>query len=415
MRSRLVLLTAQTITLGLMMAFLVVPASALFLHRYGAGGLPYAYLAVAASGVGISAAIRRAQARSSVVMVALSVLSAYLVLVAGAWLILTTSDGFWVTFPLLVLFPLSIPLGFLIVGAQAGRLLDVREMKARLPRVVAGFSVGFGIGSLASAWLAPALGDARQLLALDLAPLLAFAALLAETGRRYLAQLRAVPAAIAVALMAGAPRGRRRVTRLCCWSSGTRSRRPQRPNCCTSWCGKRAAVRYPDAAELAAFLGGFGAVVNIVSFAFVVLLAGQLLRRFGVGLGLAANPVAVLAVVATGLVTSAVAGPASTAFFGDCQVADIALTDGTTRTSIVATYQALVPAERLAAQTSVEAAGEPAAIAAVGGLVLIFGALGLGIVWYSVAAAVLGVLWWAVAGLCYSEYWQAPARVACPA
>ena len=90
MRSRLVLLTAQTITLGLMIAFLVVPASALFLSRYGAGGLPYAYLAVAASGVVVSAAIRRAQARSSVVVVALSVLTAYLVLVAGGWLILTT-------------------------------------------------------------------------------------------------------------------------------------------------------------------------------------------------------------------------------------------------------------------------------------------------------------------------------------
>ena len=67
MRTRLVLLTGQTITLGLMIAFLVVPASALFLSRYGAGGLPYAYLAVAASGVVVSAVIRRAQARHSVV------------------------------------------------------------------------------------------------------------------------------------------------------------------------------------------------------------------------------------------------------------------------------------------------------------------------------------------------------------
>jgi len=107
------------------------------------------------------------------------------------------------------------------------------------------------------------------------------------------------------------------------------------------------------------------------------------------------------------VLTGAVAGPATTAFFVlmcSAQVADIACTDGTSRTSIVATYQALAPTERLAAQTSVEAAGEPAAIAAVGGLVLIFAALGLGIMWYAVAAAVLGVLWLAVAALCHREY-----------
>ena len=31
----------------------------------------------------------------------------YLVVVAAAWFVLTASDGVWVTFPLLVLFPLT--------------------------------------------------------------------------------------------------------------------------------------------------------------------------------------------------------------------------------------------------------------------------------------------------------------------
>ena len=153
-------------------------------------GLPYAYLAVAASGVVVSAAIRRAQARSSVVVVALEVLTAYLVLVTGAWLVLITSDALWVTFPLLVLFPLSIPLGFLIIGAQAGRLLDVRELKAHLPRVVAGFSVGFGIGSLTSAWLAPALGNPAQLLGLSVGATSVMIVLVATTARRHSSTLR---------------------------------------------------------------------------------------------------------------------------------------------------------------------------------------------------------------------------------
>ena len=407
MRARLTLLTGQTTSLGFFCALLVVPASSLFLVEYGAGRLPYVYLAVGASGVLASWGMTRAQRRWTLLQIGLTVLASWFVAVATAWVLLVVAGAGWVTFPLLVLFPLSIPIGFMLVGAQAGRLLDLQQMKARFPRVVGGFPIGFAVGGLLAAWLVRATGDARQLLAFDLAPLLAFAALLAETGRRYPAQLHAVPAATSVAPTAGAARGRRRMARLVLLVLGYQVASAAATQLLYFMVWERAAVRHPEAADLAAFLGGFGAIVNIVSFAFVVLVAGRLLRRFGVGLGLAANPVAVLAVMAAGLVTSVVAGSATTAFFVlvcTAQVADIALTDGTTRTSIVATYQALAPAERLAAQTSVEAAGEPAAIAAVGGLVLIFGALGLGIVWYAVAAAVLGVLWLAVAGLCHREY-----------
>ena len=65
MRTRIVLLGAQTVALGLTVAFLVVPASALLLHAYGADTLPYVYLVVAVSGVLVSWAMRRAQARLS--------------------------------------------------------------------------------------------------------------------------------------------------------------------------------------------------------------------------------------------------------------------------------------------------------------------------------------------------------------
>ena len=49
---------------------------------------------------------------------------------------------------LLVLFPIALQLGFVFIGGQAGRLLDVRQMKERFPRVVGGFSVGFLLGGL---------------------------------------------------------------------------------------------------------------------------------------------------------------------------------------------------------------------------------------------------------------------------
>ena len=407
MRARLTLLTGQTASLGLFCALLVVPSSSLFLVEYGATRLPYVYLAVGASGVLVSWGMSRAQRRWTLLQIGLTVLASLLVAVAAGWVLLVVAEANWVTFPLLVLFPLSIPIGLMLVGAQAGRLLDLQQMKARYSRVVGGFTTGLAVGGLLAAWLVRATGDVRVLLVLALAPLAAFAALLAQTGRRYPAQLHAVPAPIAVVPTASQTWGRRRVTRLVLLVLGYSVASAAATQLLYFIVWEQAAARYRDAAHLAAFLGAFGAIMNTVSIAFVVLLAGRLLRRFGVRLGLVANPVAVLAVATASIVTGAVAGPATTAFFVlvcSAQVADIALTDGTTRTSIVATYQALAPAERLAAQTSVEAAGEPAAIAAVGGLVLIFGALGLGIVWLAVATAVLGVLWLALAALCHREY-----------
>ena len=226
--------------------------------------------------------------------------------------------------------------------------------------VVGGFAIGLAVGGLLAAWLVRVTGDIRQLLVLDLVPLAAFAALLALTGRRYPTQLHAIPAPIEVAPTAGQTLGRRRVTRLVLLVLGYSVASAAATQLLYFIVWDQAAVRYPDAAHLATFLGGFGALMNTVSIAFVVLLAGRLLRRFGVRFGLVANPAAVLIVATVSVLTGAVAGAATTAFFVlvcSAQVTDIALTDGTTRTSINATYQALAPAERLAVQTSVEAAG----------------------------------------------------------
>jgi hypothetical protein len=159
---------------------------------------------------------------------------------------------------------------------------------------------------------------------------------------------------------------------------------------------ERAAARYPDPADLAKFLGIFGAVINIVSVAFVALVAGRLLTRYGVRLGLAANPAGVLVLLVTGAIVGYGAGAASTVFFlvvCASQVTDISLTDGMTRTSINATYQALAPVQRLAAQTRAEGAGVPLALGLVGVLLIVADALEVGVVTIVVGTAVLTIVW----------------------
>ena len=86
---------------------------------------------------------------------------------------------------LLVLFPIALQMGFVFIGGQAGRLLDVRQMKERFPRVVGGFSVGFLLGGLLAIPLLALLGSTEHLLLGTTVAQLAFLGLLLETERRF--------------------------------------------------------------------------------------------------------------------------------------------------------------------------------------------------------------------------------------
>ncbi|HEY3535269.1 MAG TPA: hypothetical protein VGK60_06850 [Pedococcus sp.] len=419
-RTRVVLLGSQAVLLGLAMAFLVVPASALFLHAFGADRLAWVYLGVAASGVGASWSISRVQRRWSLARLGGTMLAVYAALVCACWALVAFADATVATAVLLVLFPLSIPLGFVVIGAQAGRLLDVRELKAHFPRVAAGFSVGFAVGGLAAAALVTPFGGPVHLLAVDVGAALAFLGLVAHTGRRYAGQLRTVPEP-APPRAAAAPRRSPRA------ALGSVIRNPlvlmvfgyqflsAAVTQLLDWTVlNRAAVHYPDPSDLARFQGIYGAVINVTSVLFVLGLAGWLLTRHGIRLGLAANPVGVLVMLAASLATGWDAGAASTAFFlMVCaqQVVDLTLTDGMTRTSVNATYQALDARERFTAQARVEAAGVPLALGFVGVVLLVWPRLGLGVVALLVLALLLSVAWLALALLGYREYGRNLRRV----
>ena len=118
--------------------------------------------------------------------------------------------------------------------------------------------------------------------------------------------------------------------------------------------------------------------MNVVSIAFLVLVAGPLMRRYGLRLGISANPVVLLAASVVMLVVLGVSGGASVALLvavSAARILDIALTDGTTRTSINAMYQVLPERLRLPAQATIEGTGVPVAISASGLLVLALNAL----------------------------------------
>lgn len=379
-------LTAQTLVFGVVAAVLGVVANAMFLEAYGATWLPLTYVVIGVAGVGLSTAVAASARRFDLVRVAVVVLGAAAALLGGAWAVAAGGDGAWVSGPLLVLFPLLIQLGFVFVGAQAGRLLDIAGIKARFPRIMAGFPVGAVLGGLLAARLVEVFGSTVVLLLATASAQAVFAVLVFVTGVRYSSFLAIQPgpapdeAPDADPEVADDPPPMRRLladpfVRLIFGYQILSAVASQLSDYLVF---DRAAAQYAAAEDLARFLAVYTAAMNVASIAFLVLMAGPLMRRFGLRLGISANPVVLTVGAFVMVVMLSLTGAASFALLitvSAVRILDIALTDGTTRTSINAMYQILPPRTRLAAQTTIEGMGVPLAIAVSGVLVFALNAL----------------------------------------
>jgi hypothetical protein len=404
-RGVVALLTAQAFAFGVTLALLIVPANALFLDAYGSEWLPATYIAIAIVGTAASALIARAARRTRLAHVAVASLGALAALYAASWVILV-GNGVWVSAVLLVLFPIALQIGFVFIGGQAGRLLDVRQMKERFPRIVSGFAVGFLVGGLLGIPLLALLGSTEHLLVATTAAQLVFLALLLETERRF------------PEVRAAAAEDTREVTRpplRTLFASGIVLALLiyQVLSAMGSWVVDfllfdRAAAQY-SGDDLTRFLSGYTALTNLVDILFLAVLAGPLLRRFGLRLGLLLNPTAVAGILAVMLVVGAGAGVAAYSVFvlaAVLRIADIATTDGTTRTSVNAAFQVVPVEERLAVQAVVEGIGVPLAIGATGVLLLLLRLLELGTGAVIAFGLVLAVVWTVVAHVVYRSYRQ---------
>jgi HEAT repeat protein len=405
-RSVVSMLFAQAFAFGLMLALLVIPANSLFLAAYGAKWLPATYIAIAVVGTAVSALIAREARRTRLVRVATVSLLALAVLYALSWAILV-SGGVWVSAVLLVLFPIALQIGFVFIGAQAGRLLDVRRLKAGFPRVVTGFSLGFLLGGLLGIPLLALLGSTEDLLLATTLAQLAFVALLIATERRF-PEVHAAPAG-------GLPKLARPQLRTVLASGVVlvlllyQVLSSMGSETLDYLLMNRARSHYTGS-ELTRFLSVYTVAVNVVDLLFLALLAGPLMRRFGLRLGLVLNPAVVTVLL---VVMGLVAGGAGTAAFGllvlaaTAQIADLALTDGMTRTSVNSSFQVVPMEDRLSVQAVVEGIGVPVAIGVTGVVLLAVNLAGLGVGPVIGFALALGVLWTLAALAAYRSYKRA--------
>jgi hypothetical protein len=408
LRGVIALLTGQALAFGVMLALLVIPANALFLDAYGAKWLPATYIAIAVVGTGASALVARAARRTRLVSVATVSLLALAILYFVSWLILL-AGGVWVSTVLLVLFPIALQMGFVFIGGQAGRLLDVRQLKERFPRIITGFSLGFLLGGLLGIPLLSLFGSTEHLLVATTLAQLAFLGLLLVTERRY-PEVRAAPAAAAPAQDASRPPAR------VLFASGLvlllltyQVLSAMGSQLLDYLLFNRAQARY-SGDQLTRFLSWYTAGLNLADILFLALVAGLLMRRFGLRLGLVLNPVVVCALLIASAAVAAGPGVATLGLFtlvATARLADIVLTDGTTRTSVNASFQVVPISERLAVQAVVEGIGVPIAIGATGAVILIMNVAGLSVGAVIAFGVVLAVVWTATGFAMYRSYTRA--------
>ena len=274
------------------LALLIVPANAIFLDAYGSEWLPATYIAIAVVKVA-SAFIARAARRTRLARVATASLGALAVLFLASWLILV-GGGVWVSAVLLVLLPIALQLGFVFIGGQAGRLLDVRLMKEPSRAWSRACAVDALVGGLLGIPLLALFGSTEHLLLATTVAQVAFLALLLETERRF-PEVRA-------ASTQDAPAVERPPLRHFASGVVLLLLLYQVLSAMGSWVVDFLpfdAARY-SGDDLTRFLSAYTGALNLADILFLAFLAGPLMRRFGLRLGLVLNPavVAVLAVMA---------------------------------------------------------------------------------------------------------------------
>lgn len=404
--TRLSLLVGQAFFFGLTVGLLIVAAFALLFAFYGPGALPWVYIVVAIFGSLTFYGFAEAQRRWSLVQVAVICEIAVAAFLVVAWAGLAFAQIAWLAFASMVIYALLLQIGFVIVGGQTGRLLDVRQIKRYFPRIVAGFVIGFMVAGAVAAPLQQLLGATEQLLlAAAMAAALMLILLLAtdaryrtvlarasETGRQLQAPpLRSVLTKRFVLLIFAYQMLSAMATQFLEFMVMT-----------------AAGERFTGSDALAGFYGVYTFVLNLTDLLFLALVAGFLLSRFGLKFGLTFNPGGVILLLAVMVAVGVVVGPLSPLLFGlvlITRILDLTFTDATTRTSINATYQALPAHERVTVQTSVEGIGVPLALGLTGVLLLIFPLLGeVTLVHVAAFTLAISLLWIVAAVLVYRDY-----------
>ncbi len=391
---------------GICTAFLFSAAYALFLERYDAEQLPWAYVASALVGFALVRAAARLERRLAFPRLLMSQLYFVLLLVLAFWGAARSAGGLW---PAFLIFASTGPLLTLLELEYWGiavRFFDLRQGK-RLFNLI---TTGGVVSSVAGFFLVPVM--VRTGLVREIEDLLLFAALgvglsivaVREIGRRFPGELE----------MRSARESEHRGGRL-----GALLRDRYFVLISVLMAAFTLTlflidlsfmsvleVRFPQGVALAQFVGWFYGTVKLLELAFRTLGAGRLLSRFGIGFGLTVLPVILLVVGALALAAGHLGADFGLLFsiVASIKLVWLVLRKGLFDGAFKVLYQPLRGEEKFAFQARIEGTVSPAVTLAVGGALLLVSRDGVTAIGLISLLVPLLAIWLVAAALLHRAY-----------
>ncbi len=398
-------LIGQAFFSGFAMAALYATANTLFLVDYGSERLPYVYIVTALVVSPVSYGYAELQKRWTLSKLSFVTMFAFVVLFLAARFSLALPGVRWMSFALMVGFTLMVLMSAIVLGAQASRLFDVRQMKRLFPLVLSGQTLAIIASGLTVSLLVRLLGDTTDLLFVVSGSLLISVVFLVAAVRAFPEKLTRPQAERKRAGKSLPQLLRKRYVALVFVYQLLSSLGSQLIDYVTV---NQADQTFDTPEAFASFFGNFMAAGTLLTLLFLLLLAGRLLNRFGLRFGLSINPGAVTLTVIAMLAVGVVLGPAASLFFWlavSARIVDFVLSMGTTNTAVKATYQALPDDERITVQTAVDGIGSPIASGIAGASLLLFDAVpGLTLLHVLFYTIVVCGLWTAAGFIVYRNY-----------
>jgi AAA family ATP:ADP antiporter len=401
------LLLVHSFFIGIAKTFTGTAAGALFINTFGAQTLPYVYMGVAVVVSLIGYIYSKIEERLSFTVLLTANLGTVFVVLCALRLLLEFTEAGWPAMALMVWFEVLYMLTNLEFWGLAGRLFNLRQGKRLFGLissggVAAGIISGFAMPGLVSLMGTP------NLLIVAAGGMVGSLVLLVYIVRLYSSRL----------------------------PTTTESKQVERPESRQSYADlfksryvvlifalaaisffsyyfvdnafyDRAQIRYTDADQLAAFIGSFLAVANVVSFIGRVFISGPFMSRYGLPGGLLSLPVALTTGALLVAVTGTIWGPLALIFWLTTvtKLFDSAIRPSVYRSAGLILYQPLSADQRARVLTAVEGVVQPVA-GGITGIFLLFLMKFLGfeaIQLYYILLVILAV-WIVIATLLSREY-----------
>ncbi|MCP3958801.1 MAG: cyclic nucleotide-binding domain-containing protein [bacterium] len=376
------LLQAVLANMGLCM--LEVSSTSLFLSEYGPSALPWAFIAIGVVVSTFTFGITRILGRLSVTQLVVGVFLTTIVALLVGWGALI-NEITWFSFVLVITTILFIQLHLVCLGNLAGRIYDLRQMKRIFPLIITGAVSGWMIGGVTIPALTGLVGRSANLLLVGVVLQAAGLWATSVTLRRYRDRFGKPDAPPPPPPSQGQPKPKAKPERDPTTKRFVRSLFTYQM---LSAIGTqmllyiflaKAQERYPVPEDLSRFFGWVQGGMNFLSIIALVGLAAYLFQRYGLKLGLTANPLLVLAFLVAMLVQGGLFGVAAVGFFFALatggRIVDMVATNAMTGTALKTSYQVLPADQRGVVEMTVEGVGVPVAYGLTGIVLLVVGAI----------------------------------------